>query len=287
MRIVTVGSNGAGRVAVVAGGGLREIDAGGADQSLAALLAQGDAGVALLREAAAGPATRPLVEEELLAPVYGTHRNVLCVGLNYAEHAVESARARGQEPVMPTYPTFFTKATTALTGPRGDIPSYTRVTTQLDWEVELAVVIGRQGKDISAAEAMDYVFGYTVVNDVSARDLQFRYNQFFKGKSLDSACPMGPWIVTKDEIADPHTLRVICRVNGETKQDASTADLIFNIPTIIEHLSLGMTLLPGDVIATGTPSGVGMGRTPQEWLKAGDVLETEIEGIGLLRNRIV
>ncbi len=287
MRIVTVGSNGAGRVAVVAGGGLREIDAGGADQSLAALLAQGDAGVALLREAAAGPATRPLVEEELLAPVYGTHRNVLCVGLNYAEHAVESARARGQEPVMPTYPTFFTKATTALTGPRGDIPSYARVTTQLDWEVELAVVIGRQGKDISAAEAMDYVFGYTVVNDVSARDLQFRYNQFFKGKSLDSACPMGPWIVTKDEIADPHTLRVICRVNGETKQDASTADLIFNIPTIIEHLSLGMTLLPGDVIATGTPSGVGMGRTPQEWLKAGDVLETEIEGIGLLRNRIV
>jgi 2-keto-4-pentenoate hydratase/2-oxohepta-3-ene-1,7-dioic acid hydratase in catechol pathway len=134
---------------------------------------------------------------------------------------------------------------------------------------------------------MDYIFGYTVVNDVSARDLQVRYGQFFKGKSLDGCCPMGPWIVTKDEIPDPHNLRVTCRVNGVTKQDATTADLIFDIPTIIEHLSAGMTLLPGDVIATGTPSGVGMGRTPQEWLKPGDVMETEVEGIGVLCNRIV
>jgi len=153
--------------------------------------------------------------------------------------------------------------------------------------VELAVVIGRRGKNISAAEALDYVFGYTVINDVSARDLQTAYGgQFFKGKSLDGSCPMGPWIVTADEIPDPHALTLSCRVNGVTKQESTTADMIFNIPTAIEFLSRGMTLEPGDVIATGTPSGVGFARTPPEFLKPGDVVECEVEGIGVIRNTI-
>ncbi len=291
MRIVTVRTNAGPRPAVVVDGGIRELgEAGALSQSAAdvpALLAGGDATMQILREAAAGQATGPLVEENLLAPLHGIRRNVFCVGLNYVEHAAESARARGEELVMPTYPSFFSKATTALNSPRGDIPYDSAITQKLDWEVELGVVIGSAGKNISRAEAMDYVFGYTVVNDVSARDLQNRTTQWFKGKSLDGTCPMGPWIVSKDEISNPHALHVMCRVNGVTKQDANTSDLIFDIPTIIEFLSAGITLLPGDVIATGTPSGVGMGRTPQEWLKVGDVMETEIVGIGVLRNTIV
>jgi 2-keto-4-pentenoate hydratase/2-oxohepta-3-ene-1,7-dioic acid hydratase in catechol pathway len=134
---------------------------------------------------------------------------------------------------------------------------------------------------------MGYVFGYMVLNDVSARDLQWRHKQFFKGKSLDGACPMGPWIVTADEVGDPHNLKVVCRVNGQVKQDSSTTHMIFNVPATIMHLSDGMTLLPGDIIATGTPSGVGFARTPPEFLKSGDVVECEVEGVGLIRNRIV
>ncbi|HQO27048.1 MAG TPA: fumarylacetoacetate hydrolase family protein, partial [Acidobacteriota bacterium] len=197
-------------------------------------------------------------------------------------------RARGRELRLPERPQFFTKATTAVNGPHGDIPLDPRVTAQLDWEVELAVVIGRAGKNIPKAAAMDHVFGYTVLNDVSARDVQSNHGgQFFKGKSLDGACPMGPWIVTADELTDPHRLRLTSRVNGAVKQDASTAEFIFDIPTLIEWLSLGLTLLPGDVLATGTPSGVGFARTPPEFLQPGDVVECAIEGIGGIRNRIV
>jgi 2-keto-4-pentenoate hydratase/2-oxohepta-3-ene-1,7-dioic acid hydratase in catechol pathway len=168
------------------------------------------------------------------------------------------------------------------------VPLDAVATNQLDYEAELGVIIGKPGKNIPAAHAMDYVFGYTVVNDFSARDAQNGHGgQFFKGKSLDGTCPYGPWIVTQDEIANPHQLRVLCRVNGAVKQDASTADFIFDLPALIEWLSKGLTLLPGDLIATGTPSGVGFARTPPEFLQPGDVVETEIEGIGLIRNRIV
>jgi 2-keto-4-pentenoate hydratase/2-oxohepta-3-ene-1,7-dioic acid hydratase in catechol pathway len=149
------------------------------------------------------------------------------------------------------------------------------------------VVIGRSGKNISEAEAMNYVFGYTVINDVSARDLQRQGKQYFKGKSLDGTCPMGPWIVTKDELPEPHTLRVTSRVNGETKQDSNTSKMIFNIPATIAYLSRGMTLLPGDIISTGTPSGVGFARTPPEFLQPGDVVECEVEQVGLIRNEVV
>jgi 2-keto-4-pentenoate hydratase/2-oxohepta-3-ene-1,7-dioic acid hydratase in catechol pathway len=183
---------------------------------------------------------------------------------------------------------FFTKATTAVAGPHADIPFDANVSTQMDWEVELGVVIGKAGKNIPRDRAFEHVFGYTVINDVSARDIQNSHGgQFFKGKSLDGACPMGPWIVTRDEIPDPHALPLRCRVNGVVKQESNTSDFIFDIPALIEWLSKGMTLLPGDVIATGTPSGVGFARTPPEFLKPGDVVECEVEGIGTIRNRVV
>jgi len=173
-----------------------------------------------------------------------------------------------------------------VNGPFGDVPYSTAVSTEFDYEVELAVVISQQGINIPREKAMDYVFGYAVLNDISARDLQRNGKQFFKGKSLDGSCPIGPWLVTADEVADPHNLAITCRVNGVTKQDSSTRHMIFDIPAIIEYLSLGMTLLPGDIIATGTPSGVGFARTPPEYLQPGDVVECEIEQIGLIRNQI-
>lgn len=229
-----------------------------------------------------------LAELQLAAPIPTPRRNIFCVGMNYREHAAESLRAKGRPVVMPDVPVFFTKATTTVIGPTDDIPFDASVSTKLDWEVELGVVIGRQGKNIRRAAAWDYVFGYTIINDISARDLQNSHGgQFFKGKSLDGTCPMGPWIVTKEDLPDPHKLRLVCRVNGVVKQDWHTGDMIFDIPTLIEWLSRGMTLLPGDVIATGTPHGVGFARNPPEYLKPGDLVECEIEGLGALRNRVV
>ena len=157
----------------------------------------------------------------------------------------------------------------------------------MDWEVELGVVLGAGGKNIPRAEALEHVFGYTVINDVSARDVQSGHGgQFFKGKSLDGCCPMGPWVVTRDEVPDPHHLGLRCRVNDVVKQEATTAELIFDIPAIIEWLSLGLTLLPGDIIATGTPAGVGFARQPPEFLRPGDTVECEVDGIGVIRNRV-
>jgi 2-keto-4-pentenoate hydratase/2-oxohepta-3-ene-1,7-dioic acid hydratase in catechol pathway len=249
-----------------------------------------EAGASALKRARTGTGIMfPLATLNVLAPIPEPRRNILCIGMNYRKHAAESLRAKGKQPVvMPEVPVFFTKATTAVTGPYADIPYDASISTQIDWEVELAVVIGKRGKNIARAEAMDYVFGYTILNDVSARDIQNSHGgQFFKGKSLDGACPMGPFIVTKDEIPDPHALKLQCRVNGSVKQDWHTGDMIFDIPATIEWLSRGMTLLPGDVIATGTPHGVGFARTPPEFLKPGDVVECEIGGIGMLRNTIV
>lgn len=230
----------------------------------------------------------PLNSLTLLAPIVNPRRNVFCVGMNYAEHAAESLRSKGLAVKLPAIPVFFTKATTSLNAPFGDIPIQTNVSEQMDWEVELGVVIGKGGKNIKRADALEHVFGYTVINDVSARDVQNAHGgQFFKGKSLDGSCPMGPWIVTRDEIPNPHALALRCRVNGVIKQESTTSDLIFDIPALIEWLSKGMTLLPGDILATGTPSGVGFARTPPEFLKPGDVVECEIDGIGMIRNRVV
>lgn len=255
------------------------------------VLALIDGGPAALEQARAlvdggGPA-RALAEVRLLAPIPRPRQNIVCLGMNYVAHALESARARGREGKLPEHPVFFTKAVTSVCGPDDDIPLDPRVTGELDYEVELAFVVGRTGKNIPAEQALGYVFGYTVLNDISARDLQSRHQQFFKGKSLDRSAPLGPWIVTADEIPDPRALGLRLRLNGETRQDSRVADLIFDIPTILATLSLGTTVEAGTVVATGTPSGVGMGRTPPEFLRPGDLIEAEIDGIGVLRNRVV
>jgi 2-keto-4-pentenoate hydratase/2-oxohepta-3-ene-1,7-dioic acid hydratase in catechol pathway len=229
--------------------------------------------------------TNQLDSIELLAPLQPPRENIMAIGHNYQAHVEEQSKKRGEAIGRPTV---FTKAQSSVTGPHANIPIDEHVTKMVDWEGELGVIVGRGGINIAADQALHHVFGYTVVNDLSARDVQYGWGgQYFKGKSLDSFCPMGPWIVTADEIPDPQTLRVQTRVNGESKQDGNTADMIFPVAEIIAQLSLGMTLLPGNLIATGTPSGVGYARSPQEFLHPGDVLETEITGIGVLRNCMV
>lgn len=221
------------------------------------------------------------------APIPRPPRNIFCLGQNYAGHAREAAAARGREFKVPDVPIFFTKATTTVNGPYDPVSSYRSLTGQVDWEAELGVVIGTGGTNIRRDAALSHVFGYTVINDVSARDLQVSHKQFFKGKSLDGFCPMGPVIVTADEFGDPQAKEITCRVNGVVKQSGTTTDMIFSVAAIIEWLSQGLTLEPGDIIATGTPEGVGLGRTPPEFLQDRDVLETEVEGIGALRNLII
>ena len=277
------------RLGALRGNRVLDLSVNGGPPSLLALI---QAGPAQWQRAAAvaeamGDAGHLLDAVRLHAPIPRPLKNVFCLGLNYAAHAKESAAARNRETKIPDVPVFFSKTPTTVNGPFDDVPVDRAVTTQVDWEVELGVIIGTPGRNIRAADALAHVFGYTVINDVSARDVQIQHGgQWFKGKSLDGSCPMGPMVVTADEFGDPQAKRLQCRVNGVSKQDASTADMIFPVPTILEWLSKGMTLEAGDVIATGTPSGVGMGRTPQEFLQDGDVVETEIEGIGTLRNRI-
>ena len=220
------------------------------------------------------------------APIPRPTKNVFCMGLNYLAHAKESGAARGKEAKLPARPVLFTKAPTTVSGPFDDVPVDWSVTNEVDWEVELGVIIGRRGRDIARGDALTHVFGYTVINDLSARELQVGHFQWFKGKSLDGFCPMGPLVVTADEFGDPQKKRLRTRVNGVSKQDASTSDMIFPVDSIIEWLTKGLTIEPGDIIATGTPEGVGLGRTPPEYLKDGDIVETEVEGIGVLRNRI-
>ena len=214
------------------------------------------------------------------APIPRLRKDVVCLGQNYAAHAAES----GSPP--PPAPIYFTKPPTTVIGPGDAIPYPQGLTTRLDWEVELGAVIGIGGRDIPEARALDHVFGYTVVNDISARELQFRTSQWFKGKSLDGSCPMGPVIVTADEIPDPQRLRLRLSVNGMAKQDSNTSDMIFSVARIVADLSAGMTLEPGDCISTGTPQGVGDGRKPPEYLHPGDVLEAEVEKIGVLMNAV-
>ncbi|MGB8151160.1 MAG: fumarylacetoacetate hydrolase family protein [Candidatus Cybelea sp.] len=213
-------------------------------------------------------------------------RNVFCVGRNYLEHAREGARAAGRELKLPRVPTFFTKAPTAIAGPGDDLCLEARVSKEYDFEAELAVVIGAECKNVPEDEALHVVFGYTALNDVTARDLQREHGQWFKGKSLDSTCPIGPWIVTPDEVGDPQALAITLHRNGVEKQNSNTGEMIFSVARVIAELSKGMTLLPGDIIATGTPEGVGFARTPAEFLADGDVLEIWIEKIGHLLNAV-
>lgn len=224
------------------------------------------------------PRTVAISDVVLAAPIPRPGK-IICVGLNYRNHAIES----GMD--IPKSPIIFSKFVTSVAAPDDAIvvPSNSE---QTDYEAELAVVIGRRAKNVCAADAMDYVFGYTNFNDVSARDIQFADGQWQRGKSCDTFAPFGEFVATKDEIADPHNLRIQFRLNGETMQDSTTAELIFRIPEIIEFLSRSITLEPGDVIATGTPPGVGFARKPPVFLKDGDVCEVEIEGLGVLRNPV-
>jgi 2-keto-4-pentenoate hydratase/2-oxohepta-3-ene-1,7-dioic acid hydratase in catechol pathway len=227
---------------------------------------------------------------KVLAPIDQPRRNIFCVGKNYHEHAAEfqnsgfdSSAKNGEH--APEAPVIFTKPASTIIGPGDKIPRHTSVTSQLDYEAELGVVIGKAGRNISKANAMDYVFGYTVINDFTARDLQKLHRQWFLGKSLDGFCPMGPYLVTADEV-DGQNIDVKCWVNGDLRQNSNTSKLIFDIPTLIETLSAGIELQPGDVIATGTPAGVGIGFTPPKFLQKGDVVRIEIENVGVLENEV-
>jgi 2-keto-4-pentenoate hydratase/2-oxohepta-3-ene-1,7-dioic acid hydratase in catechol pathway len=230
----------------------------------------------------------PLPRARILAPIPRPAKNVFCVGRNYVEHIAEGARAQRIALDLPEYPVFFTKPPTAVIGQGDAIPVQPAVSTKIDYEVELAVVIGKRGSNIKASDALDHVFGYTIVNDVTARDLQRRHGgQFLKGKGLDGSCPMGPAIVTRDEIADPGQLAIRLWVNDELRQDGNTRDMIFPIAELITSLSEGLTLEPGDLLATGTPSGVGYAMSEPQFLKHGDVVRCEIEGVGRLVNPVV
>ncbi|MGL4263616.1 MAG: fumarylacetoacetate hydrolase family protein [Afipia sp.] len=222
----------------------------------------------------------------LLAPIPRPAKNVFCVGRNYMEHVAEGYSAQGAEIKLPQHPQFFTKPPTAVVGPDAEIPFQPDVMEKLDYEVELAVIIGKTGRNIAPGDALDHVFGYSIINDLTARDLQRRHDQWFKGKGLDSSCPFGPWIVYRDAISDPQKLTIRLSVNGEIRQESTTAQMIFDLPRIIADLSRGMTLEAGDIIATGTPSGVGYARQPPTFLVPGDVVQCEIGEIGVLTNRI-
>ena len=254
-----------------------------------ALIEAGPAVLTAVRALAADPPPGSLLEAgatRLLAPIPRPRRNVFCVGRNYMDHVAEGDRTRGIETSeLPKYPQFFTKAPESVIGPEESIPDHAGTTQWLDYEVELAAVIGREGRDIPANQALDHVFGWTIANDVTGRELQRRYGQWFKGKSLDRSCPLGPWIVPAAEL-DALDTGIRCRVNGETRQDSRTSKMIFDVREIIRQLSIGFTLRPGDVVMTGTPEGVGYAMQPPRTLKDGDVIECEIDGIGVLRNTV-
>ncbi len=257
------------------------------------IVAAGDSAVATARDVLKSAQGQPdglyadLAKVKIAAPLQDIRKNVFCVGRNYKAHIEEMAAAMNREVNYPKVPEFFSKPPTTVVGHEDDVKAHAKFTKQLDYEVELGVIIGKGGTDISADNALDHVFGYTVVNDVTARDAQRAHGQFFKGKSFDTHCPIGPYIVTKDEFGDPSGHRLTLKVNGKIRQDSSTSDLYHNVPKIIEALSWGLTLEPGDIIATGTPSGVAAGMNPPAFMNKGDVVEAEVEGVGVLRNTIV
>lgn len=234
-----------------------------------------------------------LSEVQLEAPIPRPRRNIFCIGKNYRAHAEEVARSgkgsvapadKDKDPV-PVAPIVFTKVPESVIGPGDTIRIDPAVSHKVDYEAELAVIIGKGGRRIGKADALDHVWGYTIVNDVTARDMQRRHQQWLLGKSQDTFCPMGPWLVTRDEI-DLSNTRIRCWVNDELRQDATTSDLIFDVPTLIETISAGITLQPGDIIATGTPAGVGIGFDPPKYLQVGDRVRVEIERIGVLENPV-
>ncbi len=297
MRFVTFRKNGKPTPGVLSEGGDSVVDlsvaAPDAGDSITAIIRGGDAAldkVASARSTASPDALLPLAEADLLAPIPEPARNIFCVGKNYYDHAEEfhssGFDASAGASAIPEHPIIFTKASTTVTGPGAPIPGSADQTESVDYEVELAVVIGTGGRNIAKDKAYDHVFGYTIVNDVTSRRLQERHKQWFLGKNFDGFCPMGPYLVTADEVGDVGALRVEAHVNGELRQSAAVKDLIFDIPTLIETISAVMTLLPGDIIATGTPSGVGIGFNPPRFLKKGDIVTVSITGLGELENPV-
>ncbi|OLL18832.1 MULTISPECIES: fumarylacetoacetate hydrolase family protein [unclassified Rhodococcus (in: high G+C Gram-positive bacteria)] len=270
----------------------RIVEARGDDlpRTVAGWVELGSAGIDRLRRLCAESSSEHVVGDvrdlTLLAPMRRLARNVICVGANYREHIEESVRAVGEIDV-PDAPVYFTKDVRSVCGPFEDISWDPAVSTQLDWEVELAVVIGRAGRNIRPADALGHVFGYAVFNDVSARDVQLSRNQWWKGKSIEGSSPFGPFLVTSDEIADPQDLELTCCVDGVEMQRSTTKLMIHDVAALIADLSRTLTLEPGDVISTGTPAGVGLARIPPQWLVPGSVLESEITGLGRQCNRVV
>lgn len=264
------------------------LDAAGGELDMLALIADFKDYAPILSDMKTAPRTKPEApgSVRLKAPIPRPRKNVFCVGWNYVDHFNEGSARRQNEIELPKNPTFFSKAPTSVIGPYDDIVIPGERSRQIDWEAELGLVIGRAGKNIPESEALAHVFGYVALNDITARDIQRRHGgQWFKGKSIDCTCPVGPWIVTCDEISFD-SLGITCRVNGEVKQSSNTSSMYFQVPRIISELSEGLTLEAGDMIATGTPSGVGSARDPQQFLADGDVVETDIAGIGILRNVI-
>jgi 2-keto-4-pentenoate hydratase/2-oxohepta-3-ene-1,7-dioic acid hydratase in catechol pathway len=284
MKLVTFAADDGTRLGVVRDDmiiDLADASGGRLPADMLAFLQQGEPALELAREVAAGAGTgRALAEVRLLAPVPNPSK-VVAIGLNYMDHC------REQNIDPPQAPMIFAKFPTAVVGPGAAVRWDPALTRRVDYEAELAVVIGRRARRVFAAQALDYVAGYMNCNDVSARDLQFGDVQWVRGKSLDTFCPLGPWLVTRDEVPDPHSLSMRCTVNGTALQDSTTAEMIFRVPQLIEFASRAFTLLPGDVIATGTPDGVGVFRSPQVFLKDGDVVTVEIEGLGELTNHCV
>ena len=286
MKLLSFRAAGGERLGVLRPADPEEVIELGDFSGMLGLIGAGEQGLANVRSALSMSkvVSHRLSDLKLLAPIAEPRGNVIAIGRNYEKHARETA-AQGSEPSPPTV---FTKAITSLTEPNADIVIRPQISDRIDWEVELAVVIGRGGADITREDAHRHVFGYMVLNDVTARDIQSGWGgQYFKGKSLDRSSPTGPWIVTADEIDDPQSLDLRLTVNGTVKQDSNTSDMIYPVDAIIEWVSKGMTLLPGSIITTGTPDGVGFARNPPEFLHPGDVMESEVERIGVLRNRIV
>ena len=278
------------RLGALEDGHVIDLTAAGLPDDMTELIRGGAPALAAARDALASGARIPSDDVTLHAPVRHPPKNVICVGRNYRDHAVEFSRSgfdASERSTVPDHPVIFTKAPSSIVGPGDPIVAANDPTGTVDYEGELAVVIGTGARGIPRASAMEHVCGYTIVNDVTARALQQRHVQWFIGKSVDSFCPMGPALVTADEIDDIGSCRLTTRVNGEVRQDAPIADLIFDIPALIETISAAVTLEAGDVIATGTPQGVGIGEDPPRFLAPGDVVEISIDGLGTLRNPVV
>jgi 2-keto-4-pentenoate hydratase/2-oxohepta-3-ene-1,7-dioic acid hydratase in catechol pathway len=291
LNLITFADAAGSRVGVLLDGG-RVLDLGVAMPPARDMISVIEAGapmLAAIRALAANPpanAVLPLASVALQAPIPKPRRNVFCVGRNYMDHVAEGDRTRGiTQSEVPKYPQFFTKAADCVIAPGANVPTHEGVTKWLDYEVELVAIIGTAGRDIPKEKALEHVFGWTIGNDVTGRDLQRRHGQWFKGKSLDRSCPLGPVIVPASDL-NAADLAISLKLNGEQRQASRTSKMIFDVPEIIHQLSAGFTLLPGDVIMTGTPQGVGYAMQPPQTMKAGDVMELTIEGIGTLTNTI-